>query len=338
MKDNVNILAVDILDDSGKLKSNMAGFHTCVYPEFEIQANEKMSKYLSAWEIVKVSSAEFAMSISVKKNGKFLELEWRIFEYLSNHRINIHRKMKIPQEFSLENFGNERKSLQLAEDGFSLNFEVKKGTRRLRANLIEPNIGQCDLDITLMNGNTKSFASVNGFQDLENFLVVENRLAMQTSGFAKFGAMSFFFNTKKNSASLFYGRGILPQQIKVVQSITSGEINEKPFGLTIFNDGNTINACTFSYDGVLHNFKSVKVEIDYENPMNPWVISSYDRNFRITVSPFEENVAERKNLFKKVVGSVKKYNALIEGFCNVNDGGKVEFENLVAEFVITESI
>ena len=336
MNEITSNLTVDILEDEGKLKSNVVGFHTCVYPQFEINHNEKMKKSLTAWETIVVSSAEFTMSISIKKNGKFLELEWRMFEFLSNHRINIIRKVKIPEDFSFENFGDERKSFEIVAGDMSLHFEVKKGTRRLRASINEQSIGKCDLDITVINGNTRSFASVNGFSDEEKFLVVENRLAMQTSGFAKFGAMSFYFTTKKNLASLSYGRGVLPQKTKVLQSMTAGEIDSKPFGLTIYNDDNSINASTFFYDGILHNLQRLKIEIDHENPMDPWKISSLDKSFKITVMPFEEKVETKKFLFK-VLSVEKRYNALIEGSVTLDDGSIVEIKNLVSEFLLVET-
>ena len=336
MKDNSSNLAVDILDSDGRLKNDVVGFHTCVYPEFEIEHDEKMKKNLTAWETINVSSAEFTMSISVKKVGKFLFLEWRMFEYLSNHRIDITRKIKIPEDFSFENFGDERKTFELSADDVHLSFEVKKGTRRLRVNLNENSIGKCDLDIMLMNGNTRSFASVNGFTDDDKFLVVENRLAMQTSGFAKFGSMSFYFTTKKNLANIFYGRGVLPQQRKVLQTITSGEVDGKAFGLTLFNDNNSINASTFFYDGTLHNLQRLKIDMDLENMMTPWTIASLDKCFEITVSPFEEKIETKKALFK-TVSIEKRYNALVEGNCTLDDGSIIEFKDLIGEFTLSEN-
>ncbi len=153
---------------------------------------------------------------------------------------------------------------------------------------------------------------------------------MPTSGYVRIGEETNHLSPNETFTVLDWGRGVWTYKNTWYWGSASGLVNGKRFGFNIgygFGDTSKASENILFYDGVGHKLDQVTFHLDTTDYKKPWVFTSNDQRFELTMTPIIDrqdttNFVIIKNLGHQVFGH-------FNGFVVLNDGTKLEINNLL---------
>ncbi len=213
-------------------------------------------------------------------------------------------------------------------------FNVKKDYRELT---FRGNKGKKDVEVKLVCHHlpdNESITIVTPFGLPKRFFLTTKYNCMPTEGYFKIGEKRVNFDKEKTYAVLDWGRGVWPHKNYWYWGNGAKVIDGKIFGFEItWGIGDTTEAtetCVF-YDGKAHKIGAVDVAVPPKKQgyMRPWVFTSDDGRFNLTMTPFFDN--ETGMLFMGLIGmKAHQVHGYFNGTVTLDDGTVLEVKDMYA--------
>ena len=158
---------------------------------------------------------------------------------------------------------------------------------------------------------------------------------MPVTGTVKVGDLTVEFKPEDSFCVLDWGRGVWPYHENWYWGNGSTKLEDGSiFGFEIgwgFGDMSAATENTLFYNGKAHKIGEIYLNEDKfetENWMEPWVFTSSDGRFEMTMTPFYDNITKARVLF---VGNIcHQVFGLWNGTVTLDDGTVLEIHDMVA--------
>jgi len=208
-----------------------------------------------------------------------------------------------------------KKARYLSFEGMSLEGKVK-----------------ADLEIAIPEG-LESLTMAVPFSEDKHFYLNQKINCMPVKGYITCGKQLIEFSEDDTFAVLDWGRGVWPYAGDWYWGNGSKRLPDgKVFGFEIgwgFGIMEEFTENTLFYDFKAHKIGRISLEYDENNVMNPWIFSSDDGRFEMTMTPTYDNFTQSRvaglvgNICHQVYG---KFN----GYVVLDDGTKLEIKDMLA--------
>ena len=215
-----------------------------------------------------------------------------------------------------------------------LKFDVKTEYRDI---VFKAKKGKQTIDLALRARHlpdNESISIVTPFGLPKRFFLTTKYNCMPTEGYISIGEKKIVFDPKKTFCVLDWGRGVWPHKNYWYWGNGAKIIDGKIFGFEItWGIGDTSEAtetCVF-YDGKAHKIGAVDVAVPPKKQgfMKPWVFSSDDGRFNLTMTPYFDN--ESGMLFMGLIGmKTHQVHGYFNGTVTLDDGTILEIKDMYA--------
>lgn len=190
---------------------------------------------------------------------------------------------------------------------------------------------EADIELKLLPEHEYMVMAVP-FDRPEQFYLNQKMNCMAASGHVKADKMEFDFSPETAFGVLDWGRGVWPHRCSWYWGNGSTRLPDgKLFGFEIGWGFGNMSAATENmlfYDGKAHKISNVYLRKDPSDWMHPWVFTSDDGRFEMTMKPFYDNFTSSRvidvgNICHQVFG-------LWNGTAMLDDGSVIQVKNMVA--------
>lgn len=324
---------INLLDDNGKLiKAGYCEYNRYIYDREHIKFNKGKIK---EWDYYQISDDTYTIHFNifdVSYAGSF------VFSVFNRKTGDVIEKCGV----SLLTYGN----IKMEEDtnvphvvSFNSSDCYAKivtgiGKRNLYAKFKSNNVDY-EVDINLeYPENLQSLVMAVPFEEENYFYLNQKMNSMVASGTIKSGENVLIEFSKNNSFGVLdWGRGVWPHQVNWYWGngntyLSDGHIFGFEIGWGFGDMSNATENCLF-YDGVAHKIEEVYLQKDDTDYMKPWVFTSNDGRFEMTMTPeFDRYTSSRVgNLIGNICHQVfGKWN----GTAVLDDGTVLEIHDMLA--------
>jgi len=218
--------------------------------------------------------------------------------------------------------------------GLSLSFERKTDMRILRVNYPKFNNGiGIEAELTLFQDpSMDSMVIASSWKKKPTrFYYNQKTNCMPVEGFVKIGKNKYEFYEKKSFGVLDWGRGVWTYKNTWYWGSASGRLKDGSLiGWNIgygFGDRSKASENILFYNGRGHKLDDVKFQIDPDNYLKPWVFTSNDGRFEMTMEPILDR---NSKIDLKILKSIQHQ---IFGYCTgdivLDDGRKIHVKRLL---------
>lgn len=223
---------------------------------------------------------------------------------------------------------------EYSQGGVYLKFDVKKAYREI---VFKAKKGRKNIDLYLRASHipdNESITIVTPFSLPKRFFLTTKYNCMPTEGRIILNEKTVSFAPDKTFCVLDWGRGVWPYKNYWYWGNGAKIIDGKLFGFEItWGIGDTSSAtetCVF-YDGKAHKIGAVDVAVHPKKQgyMKPWVFSSDDGRFNLTMTPFYDNASGM--IFMGLIGmKTHQVHGYFNGTVVLDDGKVLEIKNMYA--------
>ncbi len=171
------------------------------------------------------------------------------------------------------------------------------------------------------------------FKKAKQFYLNKKMNCMPAKGYVKFGDKTWNFDAAKAFGVLDWGRGVWPYKCDWYWGNGSTYLPDgKIFGFEIgwgFGEMEQFTENTLFYDGKAHKIEKITLHRDEKDFMKPWVFSSSDGRFEMTMIPEYDNFNDLglKNIFGMKTHQV---HGKWSGQVILDDGTKIDIKDMHA--------
>lgn len=326
-----------LLDDNGKLvKAGYCFTNMYEYDRSKIKANGTRIK---EWDFYQISNGRYCMQITIADISLAGNASVALFDMetgkrwdAANIRLFTFGKYGVspdamtPNVYT-KNARNFKLSVEVTETQRIIHFEGKVKGEPYTADLtmdMFPNHESLIMALPFDRGNDKQFY----FNQKVN--------CMPVTGTVKVGEdVKVEFSPEDSFCVLDWGRGVWPYHENWYWGNGSTKLEDGSiFGFEIgwgFGDMSAATENTLFYNGKAHKIGEIYLNEDKfetKNWMDPWVFTSSDGRFEMTMTPFYDNITKARVLF---VGNIchqvfGKWN----GTVTLDDGTVLEIHDMIA--------
>lgn len=325
-----------LLDENGVLTKPGYCFRNMYeYDRSKIRANGSRIK---EWDFYQISNGRYCLQITVADISLAGNASLCLFDMETNERYDI-------ANISLFTFGRYGVSpdamtpntYSKVKRNFNLNIEVGE-TQRIITFTGRTKGKDFTVDLTMdMFPEHESLIMALPFDrgNDRQFYFNQKVNCMPVSGTVKVGDLTVEFDPSDSFCVLDWGRGVWPYHENWYWGNGSTKLADGSiFGFEIgwgFGDMSAATENTLFYNGKAHKIGEIYLnedKIKTKNWMDPWVFTSSDGRFEMTMTPFFDNITKARVLF---VGNIchqvfGKWN----GTVTLDDGTVLEIRDMVA--------
>jgi Domain of unknown function (DUF2804), C-terminal/Domain of unknown function (DUF2804), N-terminal len=187
-------------------------------------------------------------------------------------------------------------------------------------------------EITLGQKRDMDFlALATPFTEDERMFFYEQKISgMPASGTAVVDGTVFELPPGQAFAVMDWGRGVWPDKLNWRWGSASGIVDDKVISFNIGNGFGEMSAASENlivYDGTAHKIDQVIWHYDSADYSKPWHFTSNDGRFEMTLDPVFDQNMDFNAIFK--YGTLHKVYGNFSGFIILDDGRKIEIENMM---------
>lgn len=319
-----------LLDEKG----NIANPGYCVrslydYDRSKITANPTRIK---EWDFYQISNERYVFQIvladiSIGGAGFFTAFDMATGERVEHMNLSLLTFGRL----GLEENNEVPHTLRNRRGKFDL--QIKSGkTKKILTVKLPGKIDACiELDVM---PELESLVMAVPFEKDGQFYLNQKMNCMPAKGYVKAGKIDTELNPETTFCVLDWGRGVWPYAVSWYWGNGTVLLPEgKLFGFEIgwgFGDMSAFTENTLFYDGKAHKIGTVSLTKDEKDWMKPWVFTSDDGRFEMTMTPVFDNytssrVAVAGNRCHQVFGTWA-------GYAVLDDGTKIELNNNMTAF------
>lgn len=194
--------------------------------------------------------------------------------------------------------------------------------------------GMIDADIELtVPENNEYLVMAVPFKEDKHFYLNKKMNCMSAKGYVKCGNRMMALNEDCAFGVLDWGRGVWPYKCDWYWGNGSTRLSDgKIFGFEIgwgFGDMSAFTENTLFYDGKAHKIENLTLEKDENDIMKPWVFTSSDGRFEMTMTPDYDNFSSTRVL--GVIGNkCHQVHGRWNGYVILDDGTKLVIKDMLA--------
>lgn len=333
MKQNKIIKKQALLDVNG----NVANPGYCVtgnyiYKRSDIKANPMRIK---EWDFYQISDDRYTMQmnysdVSYAGFGKFT-----VFDRLTGERVNaVGLDLLTNGRYNLPECDEVDHEMRCKKKDFDFKIEVVGEKRYLTLDATTKKHGKIEASFELVCPKKLEYLMMAvPFKKVKHFYLNKKMNCMPAKGYVKFGDKVWDFDAKCAFGVLDWGRGVWPHKCNWYWGNGSAYLPDgKIFGFEIgwgFGKMDAFTENTLFYDGKAHKIEKITLKKDKKDLMKPWVFSSSDGRFEMTMIPEYDNynASGFKNLFGMHCHQV---HGKWSGYVILDDGTKLEINDMHA--------
>lgn len=322
-----------LLDSKGKvIKPGYCEYNRYIYNRDMIKSKPGKIK---EWDYYQISDNRHTIHFNIFDVSYAGSFTFSIFDRITGDKLE-----KVG--FSLMTYG----SLELEEDTnipHVVSFRgpdtyakiiTDEGTRKLFAEFKSNGINY-EVNILLeYDKDLQSLVMAVPFPDGEHFYLNQKMNSMIASGTVKAGGIVVKEFSKDDSFGVLdWGRGVWPHEVKWYWGNGNAHLPDGHiFGFEIgwgFGDMSHATENTLFYDGVAHKIEEVYLHKDEKDYMKPWVFSSNDGRFEMTMIPEYDNYTSSR--VGNIIGNV--CHQVFGKWCGkviLDDGKVLEIKDMLA--------
>lgn len=285
---------------------------------------------IKEWDFYQITNPRYTVQVTVADISIGGGATFCCFDMLTGQRCEA-MNLSLLTRGKLGLSENAMKPCELVnkKGDFYLKITVTQDTRRLyvkKGNKIE-----ADIELKLLPEHEYLVMAVP-FRKPEQFYLNQKMNCMTASGHVQAGAMCFDFSPDTSYCVLDWGRGVWPHRCNWYWGNGSTRLKDgKLFGFEIgwgFGDMSAATENMLFYDGKGHKINRVNLHKDPSDWMHPWLFSSDDGRFEMTMTPFYDNHTSTR--FLEVGNVCHQVFGHWNGTAILDNGKKIQIENMVA--------
>ena len=241
-------------------------------------------------------------------------------------------KMKMPSDSSagVSEYKDERVHLKAV---------VENGTRHITCDFKHfHGEGKLRFDIVLAQPAMDTMVIATPWEKRTRFYYNQKINCMPASGWVEYGGKRYEFCKETDFATLDWGRGVWTYDNTWYWGTGNGLVNGKPLGINIgygFGDTSAASENLLIYDGKAHKLDDVTFELDRNDYLKPWKLSSSDGRFEMDFRPLFDRASETDF---KIVGSWQhQVFGYLSGTAVLDDGTKLSVEEFLCAIEVVRN-
>jgi len=280
-------------EDGNVLKPGYCTTNLYVYNRENIKAHPSRIK---EWDFYQISNDRYTVQIvfgdiSFAGFGSFAFFDRETGERedalsvipLTFGKMNMPRTTETPHKISVGYAGTKLRVVA-AKNKRYLTADIRARRNRIKA----------DLELEVMDG-LESLVMAVPFEDLPGYFYLNQKMnSMPVKGYVEIGSRIFGFSPQNSFAVLDWGRGVWPYKCHWYWGNGTTRLEDGSlFGFEIgwgFGDMSAATENMLFYNGKGHKIGEVHLENNiHKDYMQPWVFSSSDGRFEMTMTPEYDN-------------------------------------------------
>ena len=322
---------VDLLDADGNvINPGYCFYNNYIYKRDAIKANGFRIK---EWDFYQISNEIFTLQFNIADISMGGAFTFALINRLTGDKaeffdISLLTKGKL----NLEEDTNKPHFIKYEKKKVSAQIQVTPNKRYLTANFKKhKDLYEVFIELSVMD-NLQSLIMAVPFKQKGHFYLNQKTNSMPASGYVKKnGIVISSFDKSSSFGVLDWGRGVWPYSGKWYWGNGSSYLDGHIFGFEIgwgFGDMSNATENTLFYDGVAHKIEEVYLKKDDTDYMKPWIFTSNDGRFEMTMIPEYDNFTSTRvglvgNVCHQVFG---KWNGTVA----LDDGTKLEIKDMIA--------
>lgn len=250
--------------------------------------------------------------------------------------INLFTKTKdiLPRISDVPNF------FRYSKDGITVQFDTRRNCKKIEFST--KGAKKCEANFTIyVDKEHEGITTVTPFDKPNQFFLANKQFAMKAEGSLTINGKTIHdFNIDDTYAIMDWGRGVWPHNATWYWGCGAQKIDGKTFGFdftwAINKDTPDLETCLF-YDGKIHKIGEIKLDKEAKENgfMNEWHFKSVDGRFEATMKPVFDNSSK---MILGIAGqNCDQVFGIFDGYGILDDGKKIEFNNLMAFCEYVES-
>lgn len=319
-----------LLNQKGLLSN--AGY--AIRPLFEYSRKEiAASKWrIKEWDYYATLNNQYGFSCTIADLGYSYLISAVFFDFINKKCL---KKTKIGWfSFGKLNLpsSSEKGNVSYHGSGFDFDFIRENHQRKLICKIKDflPN-QDLDSELIVQSPSEDSIIMATPWEENKKAFYYNQKInCMPTNGFVTIGNNRYSFSSDDSFTVLDWGRGVWTYKNTWYWGSASGLVDGKRFGFNIgygFGDTSKASENILFYDGVAHKLDDVTFQIDGNDYLKPWIFTSNNHRFELTLEPLIDrqdntNFLVIKNLGHQVFGK-------FHGYVVLDDSTKLEINNLI---------
>lgn len=255
---------------------------------------------IKEWDFYQVGNENYMLqlcfaNISIGSAGTATLVDLKSGETFSCMGLALFTKNR----FQMPRNGDEPYLFSFKKGGIELSFEAREDCRILKfagRSKGKSFDGEIRLDHA---GEHESITIATPFKKEGRFFLTQKLNCMPAEGYVNAGGRKIEFKPDNSFGVLDWGRGVWPHKNLWYWANGSTYIDGKRFGFEItfgFGDESNATETALFYDGRCHKIGRVSVSDPRGKWLEPWVFTSEDGRFEMTMTPFYDNATGVKVL------------------------------------------
>ncbi|MCD7774997.1 MAG: DUF2804 domain-containing protein [Clostridiales bacterium] len=302
-----------------------------IYSRAAVKANPARIK---EWDFYQISDARYTIQMTFADISLGGGVTFALFDRQTGERFDAaHIDLLTMGRYKMPQQDEEDHRLEMKKSGFHMVIDVLSGKRRLTFE------GKCskgkltaDIELTVPK-NLEYLVMAVPFKEDKHFYLNKKMNCMNAKGYVKCGNRLMALDEDTAFGVLDWGRGVWPYKGSWYWSNGSTFLDGgKIFGFEIgwgFGVMDCFTENMLFYDGKAHKIGKITLEKDKTDYMKPWVFSSSDSRFEMTMTPEYDNFTSSRVL--GVIGNVcHQVFGRWNGYAVLDDGTRLEIKNMIA--------
>ena len=290
---------------------------------------------LKEWDFYQISNEDYCMQITFADISIAGSVSVCVFDLHTGEHRSANSITLFPfGKMGLENDAMKPHTLSWHKLGFDLDIDVTERERNIQFEGLA-GLRKCKVDLSMdMFPDHESLVMAlpfNGIED-KHFYYNQKVNCMPVTGTVQIGDWDITFDPSDSFCVLDWGRGTWPYHTVWYWGNGSTQLEDGSiFGFEIgwgFGDMSAATENTLFYNGKAHKIGEIYLKNNEKNWLEPWVFTSDDGRFEMTMTPTYDNITRARVLF---VGNIchqvfGKWN----GTVTLDDGTVLEIHDMMA--------
>lgn len=302
-----------------------------IYKRSDIKANPTRIK---EWNFYQISDDRYTIQMTFADISLGGGVTFCLFDRTNGERFEaMHIDLATFGRYKMPECDEIDHVLHMKKHGFDMKIDTV-GNRRFLTFKGRGAKGKIEADIELtVPENNEYLVMAVPFKEDKHFYLNKKMNCMPAKGYVKCGNRIMTLNEEKAFCVLDWGRGVWPYKCDWYWGNGSTYLPDgKIFGFEIgwgFGDMSAFTENTLFYDGKAHKIEEITLKKDENDYMKPWVFTSSDGRFELTMTPEFDNYTSSRVL--GVIGNkCHQVHGRWNGFVVLDDGTKLEIKDMIA--------